>query len=127
MGYSADDLIGRSAYEFHHVLDHDAIMKSYKTSNVNCDTASFELKIEYSSSLISNFTVFTKGQTQTTPYRFMSRLGGYAWMQTQATVIYGARESKPQSIVCFHSCLRLVSVFMKLWSRSLQVFHSSLQ
>lgn len=80
LGYSADDLIGRSAYEFHHVLDHDAIMKSYKT-------------------------MFTKGQTQTTPYRFMSRLGGYAWMQTQATVIYGARESKPQSIVCFHSCL----------------------
>jgi len=47
LGYSADDLIGRSAYEFHHVLDHDAIMKSYKTSNVNCDTASFELKITF--------------------------------------------------------------------------------
>ncbi len=43
LGYSAEDLIGRSAYEFHHVLDHDAIMKSYKTSNANCDFASFEL------------------------------------------------------------------------------------
>jgi len=26
-------------------------------------------------------------------------------MQTQATLIYGARESKPHSVVCFHSCL----------------------
>lgn len=47
LGYSADDLIGRSAYEFHHVLDHDAIMKSYKTSEENCDAASLEQKIYF--------------------------------------------------------------------------------
>ena len=32
LGYSADEMLGQSAYQFHHMLDHDAVTKSYKTS-----------------------------------------------------------------------------------------------
>jgi hypothetical protein len=50
--------------------------------------------------------VFTKGQIQTPPYRFLARHGGYAWVQTQATLVYGNRDSRPQAVVCVHTCLR---------------------
>jgi hypothetical protein len=31
LGYSVEEMEGKSAYEFHHILDHDAVIKSYKT------------------------------------------------------------------------------------------------
>lgn len=51
-------------------------------------------------------SVLTKGQIQTPPYRFLARHGGHAWVQTQATLVYGNRDSRPQAVVCVHTCLR---------------------
>ncbi|XP_078001970.1 hypoxia-inducible factor 3-alpha isoform X2 [Phascolarctos cinereus] len=80
-GYSPDDLIGCSAYEYIHALDFDAVSKSIHT-------------------------LLSKGQAVTGQYRFLARNGGYLWTQTQATVISGGRGPQPESVVCVHFVLR---------------------
>ncbi|XP_056638030.1 hypoxia-inducible factor 1-alpha-like isoform X1 [Diorhabda sublineata] len=74
LGYEPTDLLGKSAYEFHHALDSDAILSSYKC-------------------------LFSKGQCQTGQYRFLGKSGGYVWLVTQATLIHD-KNYKPQSVVC---------------------------
>ncbi|XP_053463608.1 hypoxia-inducible factor 3-alpha isoform X1 [Nycticebus coucang] len=76
-GYSPDDLIGCSAYEYIHALDSDAVSKSIHT-------------------------LLSKGQAVTGQYRFLARSGGYLWTQTQATVVSGGRGSQSDSIICVH-------------------------
>nr|WNN25251.1 hypoxia-inducible factor 1 [Harrimaniidae sp.] len=73
-GYQVSDLIGKSLYDFCHALDTDKMEKSYHD-------------------------LYAKGQTSTGQYRFLAKKGGYVWVQTQATVIYNNRTSKPQCIV----------------------------
>ena len=50
--------------------------------------------------------VLAKGQIVTPNYRFLARNGGYAWVKTQASVVYGSRDSRPQAVVCVHMVLR---------------------
>ncbi|XP_048225210.1 hypoxia-inducible factor 3-alpha isoform X2 [Perognathus longimembris pacificus] len=76
-GYSPDDLIGCSAYEYIHVLDSDAVSRTIHT-------------------------LLSKGQAVTGQYRFLARSGGYLWTQTQATVVSGGRGPQSESIVCVH-------------------------
>jgi hypothetical protein len=53
--------------------------------------------------------VITKGQIQTPPYRFLAKQGGYAWVQTQATMMsVPNRHIRSQAIVCIHTRLRWV-------------------
>lgn len=80
-GYSPDDLIGCSAYEYIHALDSDAVSKSIHT-------------------------LLSKGQAVTGQYRFLARSGGYLWTQTQATVVSGGRGPQAESIVCVHFLIR---------------------
>ncbi|XP_035868335.1 hypoxia-inducible factor 3-alpha isoform X2 [Phyllostomus discolor] len=76
-GYSPDDLIGCSAYEYIHALDSDAVGQSIHT-------------------------LLSKGQAVTGRYRFLARSGGYLWTQTQATVVSGGRGPQSESIICVH-------------------------
>uniref|UniRef100_A0A182P6K8 PAS_3 domain-containing protein n=1 Tax=Anopheles epiroticus TaxID=199890 RepID=A0A182P6K8_9DIPT len=48
--------------------------------------------------------VISKGQSETSRYRFLAKTGGYAWVVTQATVIYD--KQKPHSVVCVNYVLR---------------------
>lgn len=80
-GYSPDDLIGCSAYEYIHALDSDAVGQSIHT-------------------------LLSKGQAVTGQYRFLARSGGYLWTQTQATVVSGGRGPQSESIVCVHFLIR---------------------
>lgn len=73
LGYSPVDLMGKSLYECHHGIDTDHLMGTFKN-------------------------VISKGQSETARYRFLARTGGYAWVVTQATLIYD--KQKPHSIVC---------------------------
>eukprot|EP00914_Ancora_sagittata_P033881 GHVO01068457.1.p1 GENE.GHVO01068457.1~~GHVO01068457.1.p1 ORF type:complete len:762 (-),score=117.54 GHVO01068457.1:444-2465(-) len=73
--YPGSELVGRSMYEYQHALDTDSLDKAFKT-------------------------LFSKGQTITGKYRFLAKDGGYAWVETQATVIYDSRTEKPQCVVC---------------------------
>ncbi|KAJ8369110.1 hypothetical protein SKAU_G00091380 [Synaphobranchus kaupii] len=80
VGYMPDDLIGRSAYEFHHALDSDHVTKSLHT-------------------------LLVKGQVCTSPYRFLAKSGGFVWAETQATVIYNSKTSQPEAVVCLNFIL----------------------
>ncbi|XP_017778701.1 PREDICTED: hypoxia-inducible factor 1-alpha-like isoform X2 [Nicrophorus vespilloides] len=74
LGYNPEDLIGKSIYSYSHALDSEVITSAYKC-------------------------LFSKGQTETSRYRFLAKTGGYAWVLTQATLIYD-KNQKPQSVVC---------------------------
>lgn len=82
-GYTPEDLLGCSIYEYIHALDSDPFSKSINT-------------------------LLSKGQAVTTQYRFLARKGGYLWTQTQATVISSSKNSQPESIVCVHYILSQV-------------------
>ncbi|XP_049535596.1 protein similar-like isoform X2 [Anopheles darlingi] len=73
LGYEPSDLLGKSMFECHHASDADHLMGTFKH-------------------------VISKGQSETCRYRFLAKMGGYAWVVTQATVIYD--KQKPHSIVC---------------------------
>ncbi|KAM4742686.1 hypoxia inducible factor 1 subunit alpha, like isoform 2-T2 [Anableps anableps] len=83
VGYKPEDLIGRSAYEFYHALDCDRIKKSLHT-------------------------LLSKGQVNTSPYRFLANNGGFVWAETQATVLYNNKTSQPEAIVCLNFILSAV-------------------
>ncbi|XP_050306275.1 protein similar isoform X2 [Anthonomus grandis grandis] len=74
LGYTSEDLLGQSVYEYHHAMDSDAIGAAYKC-------------------------LFSKGQCETNRYRFLAKTGGFVWVVTQATLIYDKMQ-KPQSVVC---------------------------
>lgn len=80
IGYSPEDLLGRSAYDFYHALDSNSITKSHQN-------------------------LCTKGQAVSGRYRMLAKNGGYVWMETQGTVIYNSRNSQPQCIVCVNYVL----------------------
>ncbi|KAF3693335.1 Hypoxia-inducible factor 1-alpha [Channa argus] len=83
LGYQPADLIGHSAYEFHHALDSDHINKSLHT-------------------------LLSKGQVSTSLYRFLANNGGFVWAETQATVLYSSKTSQPEAIVCLNFILSAV-------------------
>uniref|UniRef100_A0A673BTX6 Hypoxia-inducible factor 1-alpha-like n=1 Tax=Sphaeramia orbicularis TaxID=375764 RepID=A0A673BTX6_9TELE len=83
VGYSPDDLIGRSAFEFYHALDSDHISKSLHT-------------------------LLSKGQVSTRHYRFLANHGGFVWAETQATVLYSSKTSQPEAIVCLNFILSAI-------------------
>ncbi|XP_060928726.1 hypoxia inducible factor 1 subunit alpha, like [Limanda limanda] len=82
-GYKPEDLIGRSAYEFHHALDSDHVTKSLHT-------------------------LLLKGQVSTRHYRFLANRGGFVWAETQATVLYSGKTSQPEAVVCLNFILSSV-------------------
>ncbi|XP_033733955.1 hypoxia-inducible factor 1-alpha-like isoform X2 [Pecten maximus] len=77
VGYSSEELIGKSIFSYHHAQDSNIIDKAYRD-------------------------LFAKGQMMTGQYRFLVKQGGFVWVITQATVIYNSRTQKPQCIVCVH-------------------------
>ncbi|KAK9521308.1 hypothetical protein VZT92_021125 [Zoarces viviparus] len=83
VGYKPEDLIGHSAYEFHHALDSDHVNKSLHT-------------------------LLVKGQVSTRHYRFLANGGGFVWTETQATVLYSSRTSQPEAVVCLNYILSAV-------------------
>lgn len=43
--------------------------------------------------------VLVKGQVTTKYYRLLSKLGGWVWVQSYATVVHNSRSSRPHCIV----------------------------
>ncbi|XP_033500871.1 endothelial PAS domain-containing protein 1b isoform X1 [Epinephelus lanceolatus] len=80
MGYTPEDLLGRSVYDFYHALDSDSVTKSHHN-------------------------LCSKGQAVSSQYRMLAKNGGYVWVETQGTVIYNSRNSQPQCIVCINYVL----------------------
>ncbi|XP_068273408.1 hypoxia-inducible factor 3-alpha [Nyctibius grandis] len=82
-GYSPEELLGCSLYEYVHALDSATLSRSVHT-------------------------LLSKGQAVTSQYRFLAKRGGFLWAQTQATVIANARSAQPEGIVCLHFVLSRV-------------------
>ncbi|XP_019748264.1 hypoxia inducible factor 1 subunit alpha, like isoform X2 [Hippocampus comes] len=83
VGYEADDLIGRSVFEFYHAMDSVHVNKSLHT-------------------------LLAKGQVSTSPYRFLASGGGFVWTETQATVLYNNKTSHAEAVVCLNFVLSAV-------------------
>ncbi|XP_050028099.2 single-minded homolog 1 isoform X2 [Dermacentor andersoni] len=73
-GYEPQDLIEKTLYHYIHGFD--------------C------LHIRY-----SHHTLLLKGQVTTKYYRFLSKEGGWVWMQSYATIVHNSRSSRPHCIV----------------------------
>ncbi|KAK7901127.1 hypothetical protein WMY93_017896 [Mugilogobius chulae] len=91
MGYTPEDLIGRSVYDFYHALDSDSVTRSHNN-------------------------LCSKGQAVTGQYRMLAKSGGYVWMETHGTVIYNSRNSQPQCIVCVNYVLSEVELPSMIFS-----------
>ncbi|XP_075982714.1 uncharacterized protein LOC142980965 isoform X2 [Anticarsia gemmatalis] len=74
LGFEPNELVGRSVYEYHHAADTGSLVQQFKS-------------------------LFSKGQCETGQYRFLAKTGGFAWVQTQATLITD-KQQKPISVVC---------------------------
>ncbi|XP_065102427.2 single-minded homolog 1-A [Paramisgurnus dabryanus] len=73
-GYEPQDLIEKTLY--HHVH--------------SCDT--FHLRC-------AHHLLLVKGQVTTKYYRFLSKQGGWVWVQSYATIVHNSRSSRPHCIV----------------------------
>lgn len=80
MGYDPEELLDRSVYDYYHALDSDHLTKAHHS-------------------------LFAKGQVCTGQYRLLAKRGGFAWVETQATVIYNNKNSQPQCVVCVNYVL----------------------
>ncbi|XP_069063782.1 hypoxia-inducible factor 3-alpha isoform X2 [Pleurodeles waltl] len=82
-GYSSEDLIGFTVYEYVHAQDSDSVGKSMHS-------------------------LLSKGQAVTAYYRFLAKNGGYFWAQTQATTVGIGKSGVPEGVVCLHSMLSTI-------------------
>ncbi|XP_073689974.1 hypoxia inducible factor 1 subunit alpha a [Garra rufa] len=80
LGFDPVDLLQHSVYEYYHALDSDHMTKTHHN-------------------------LFVKGQVCTGQYRLLAKAGGFAWAETQATVIYNSKNSQPQCVVCVNYIL----------------------
>uniref|UniRef100_A0A672PSZ2 Hypoxia-inducible factor 1-alpha n=1 Tax=Sinocyclocheilus grahami TaxID=75366 RepID=A0A672PSZ2_SINGR len=80
LGFEPVDLLQHSVYEYYHALDSDHMTKTHHN-------------------------LFVKGQVCTGQYRLLAKAGGFAWAETQATVIYNSKNSQPQCVVCVNYIL----------------------
>lgn len=77
LGYSEDDMIGKSFYDF-------------------CDTEDLKSMEELMKKL------FRLGQVTTNQYRMLAKFGGFVWVISQATIINNPRNQQPSYVVCVH-------------------------
>ncbi|KAJ8026739.1 Single-minded-like 1 [Holothuria leucospilota] len=79
-GYEPQDIIEKTLYHFVHPMD--------------------VLHIRY-----AHQTLLMKGQVTTRYYRFLSKHGGWIWMQSAATIVHNSRSSRPHCIVSVNTVL----------------------
>nr|XP_054753450.1 single-minded homolog 1-like [Lytechinus pictus] len=79
-GYEPQDLIEKTLYHFVHPMD--------------------IMHIRY-----AHHTLLLKGQATTRYYRFLSKQGGWVWMQSAATIVHNSRSSRPHCIVSVNTVL----------------------
>ncbi|XP_067946380.1 single-minded homolog 1-like [Watersipora subatra] len=94
-GYEPQDLIEKTLYSFVHASEVAALGQSHQT-------------------------LLFKGQVTTKYYRFMTKSGGWVWIQSYATIIHNSRSSRPHCIVSVNH------VLSEFQSRSLQLHEEQL-
>lgn len=71
----------------------------------------------YNISILFFFAVLQKGQATTMYYRFLTKAGGWRWVQSHATIVHNTRSSRPHCIVSVNYVLRYESFFLLRWKR----------
>ncbi|XP_063367285.1 hypoxia-inducible factor 1-alpha-like [Cydia amplana] len=100
LGFGKDELVGHSLYDYHHSADCASLVHQFKS-------------------------LFSKGQCETGQYRFLAKTGGYAWVQTQATVITD-KQQKPVSVVCVNYIISAIECKDEVFSAH-QLQHADLK
>lgn len=94
-GFEPQDLIEKTMYQYVHASDIHHIRHSHLMRK--------SLKSEYSLNPflkhILLILVIYKGQVTTKYYRFLTKDGGWVWIQSYATVVHNTRSSRPHCIV----------------------------
>uniref|UniRef100_A0A182XHA0 Single-minded n=1 Tax=Anopheles quadriannulatus TaxID=34691 RepID=A0A182XHA0_ANOQN len=73
-GYEPQDLIENTLYQYIHALDVVQVRQTHQT-------------------------LLQKGQATTMYYRFLTKAGGWRWVQSHATIVHNTRSSRPHCIV----------------------------
>ncbi|KAJ8678677.1 hypothetical protein QAD02_014464, partial [Eretmocerus hayati] len=73
-GYEPQELIDKTLYHYVHVSDAIHLHQAHQI-------------------------LFQKGQVTTRYYRFLTRSGGWVWMQSYVTIVHNSRSSRPHCIV----------------------------
>uniref|UniRef100_A0A182QQ38 Single-minded n=1 Tax=Anopheles farauti TaxID=69004 RepID=A0A182QQ38_9DIPT len=85
MGYEAQDLIENTLYQYVHGADVGHIRQAHQT-------------------------LLQKGQVTTKYYRFLTKGGGWRWVQSYATIVHNTRSSRPHCIVSVNYVLSNLEV-----------------
>ncbi|EAA14581.4 AGAP010058-PA, partial [Anopheles gambiae str. PEST] len=80
-GYEPQDLIENTLYQYIHALDVVQVRQTHQT-------------------------LLQKGQATTMYYRFLTKAGGWRWVQSHATIVHNTRSSRPHCIVSVNYVLR---------------------
>lgn len=59
------------------------------------------------------YSVLCKGQVTTKYYRFLTKGGGWVWIQSYATMVNNTRSSRPHCIVSINFVIRFVFIVLK--------------
>ncbi|OXU31356.1 hypothetical protein TSAR_014929 [Trichomalopsis sarcophagae] len=73
-GYESQELVDKTLYHYVHVSDTLHLQQAHQI-------------------------LLCKGQVTTRYYRFLTRSGGWVWMQSYATIVHNSRSSRPHCIV----------------------------
>ncbi|THD28569.1 Single-minded protein 1 [Fasciola hepatica] len=73
-GFQPQELIDKTLYNLVHAMDAEALRRSHET-------------------------LLAKGQVTTAYYRLLTKVGGWIWMQSYATIVHNSRSSRPNCIV----------------------------
>lgn len=97
-GYEPQDLIEKTLYQHIHLQDLPSIKQGHQTCKINFYSSKYIIMIKFINDIIF-YLVLLKGQVTTKYYRFLTRDGGWIWMQSCATIVHNSRSSRPHCIV----------------------------
>lgn len=95
-GYEPQDLIEKTLYQYIHASD---IIQMRYAHQICKDLLNIQINIEFLMIFPPFFPVMYKGQVTTKYYRFLTKGGGWTWVQSYATVVHNTRSSRPHCIV----------------------------
>lgn len=118
-GYEPQDLIEKTLYQYIHASDILPMRFSHQICKYSARARFvFSLSLSITIFFCYNFVLGTfaiisvmyKGQVTTKYYRFLTKGGGWTWIQSYATVVHNTRSSRPHCIVSVNYVLRFVII-----------------
>lgn len=113
IGYLPFEVLGTSGYDYYHVDDLEILAKCHE----HCEYISmgpyssiFSLNIVHL--VYCNPTVMQYGKGKSCYYRFLTKGQQWIWLQTHYYITYHQWNSRPEFIVCTHTVVRYVGVYI---------------